>query len=184
VAEAYMVDIEGAKALMVEAGFEDGFDVVLQAIAGGEHVRIAEIVQQAVKEININASVEPIEIGTFAENIGKGEFEWAQTARGMRSDPSAHVVDFRSGTSNNLAWFGDGWISAEIDALYDEGLATVDQDARLDIYNEIQRLLLTEQPNIYSVQAMKFQAVNNRLQGMFVFYGNTNVGLRDVTVSE
>jgi peptide/nickel transport system substrate-binding protein len=184
VAEAYTVDIEGAKALMVEAGFEDGFDVVLQAIAGGEHVRIAEIVQQAVKEININASVEPIEIGTFAENIGKGEFEWAQTARGMRGDPSAHVVDFRSGTSNNLAWFGDGWISAEIDALYDEGLATVDQDARLDIYNEIQRLLLTEQPNIYSVQAMKFQAVNNRLQGMFVFYGNTNVGLRDVTVSE
>ncbi len=184
IAEAYTVDVEGAQALMDEAGYADGFDVVLQAISGGEHVRIAEIVQQAVAQININVTVEPIEIGTFADNIGTGNFDWAQTARGMRGDPSAHVVDFRSGTSNFVTWFGDGWKSDEIDALYDEGLATVDQDARLDIYNEIQRLLLTESPNIYTVQAEKFQAVNNRLQGMFVFYGNTNLGLRTATVAE
>jgi hypothetical protein len=31
---------------------------------------------------------------------------------------------------------------------------------------------------------MKFQAVSNRLQGMYVFYGNTNMGLRDVTVAD
>ena len=31
---------------------------------------------------------------------------------------------------------------------------------------------------------MKFQAVNNRLEGMYVFYGNTNLGLRTVTVAE
>src|SRR5690606_6759472 len=120
IAEAYTVDVEGAQALMDEAGYADGFDVVLQAISGGEHVRIAEIVQQAVAQININVTVEPIEIGTFADNIGTGNFDWAQTARGMRGDPSAHVVDFRSGTSNFVTWFGDGWKSDEIDALYDE----------------------------------------------------------------
>ena len=46
------------------------------------------------------------------------------TGRGMRGDPSGHVVDFRSGTSNNIEWFGDGWNSEEIDALYDEGLVS------------------------------------------------------------
>lgn len=184
IAAAYTVDVEAAKALMADAGFADGFEVVLQTIAGGEHVRIAEIVQQAVKQLNIKVSVEPIEIGTFAENVGKGTFEWAQTSRGMRGDPSGHVVDFRAGTSNNTTWFGDGWGSATIDALYDDGLATVDQDARLGIYQDLQRALLEELPNIYTVQAMKFQAVNSRLQGMFVFYGNTNIGLRTATVTE
>lgn len=182
--ELYAVDVEGAQALMAEAGFADGFDVTLQTIAGTEHVRIAEIVQEAVKQINVNVSVEPIEIGAFAENVGQGNFEWAQTARGMRGDPSAHVVDFRSGTSNNLSWFGDGWINEELDALYDEGLTTLEEEARLEIYQNIQRIIAEEVPNLYTVQSMKFQAINNRLQGMFVFYGNTNLGLRSATVSE
>lgn len=183
-AEAYAVDVEGAQALMAEAGFADGFDVEFQAISGGDHVRIAEIVQQAMKQININAEIVPIEIGTFAENIGKGEFLWAATARGMRGDPSAHVVDFRSGTSNNVTWFGDGWISEELDALYDEALVTLDQEARKALYDDIQRIILDEVPNLYTVQSMKFQAVSNRLQGMYVFYGNTNMGLREVTVAD
>lgn len=182
--EAYANDIDAAKALMEEAGYADGFDVTLQAIATPEHTRNAEIVQQALTELNINVSVEPLEIGTFADNVGTGNFQWAATARGMRGDPSAHVVDFRSGTSNNLAWFGDGWKNEELDALYDEALATVDQEQRKELYDEIQRIILDEVPNLYLVQNMKFQAVSNRLQGMYVFYGNTNPGLRSATVAE
>jgi peptide/nickel transport system substrate-binding protein len=181
----YVVDIEGAKALMAEAGFADGFDVTLQAIsAPREYTQIAEIVQQAVKEININVSVEPLEIGTFADNIGKGNFQWASTGRGMRGDPSGHVVDFRSGTANNLVWFGDGWKNDELDAIYDEALATVDQARRHELYNRIQEIILTEVPNLYTVQPMKFQVAANRVQGMYVFYGNTNQGLRTATVTE
>lgn len=183
-AELYAVDVDGAKALMEEAGYADGFEVTLQTIAGSPHVRVAEIVQQALEQLNIKVSVEPIEIGTFAQNVGQGEFEWAQTARGMRGDPSAHVVDFRTGTSNNINWFGDGWASEELNALYDEGLATLDEERRLEIYLEIQRIIADEVPNLYTVQPEKFQAVNNRLQGMYVFYGNTNPGLREVTVGE
>jgi peptide/nickel transport system substrate-binding protein len=181
---AYPVDVERAKGLMEEAGFADGFDVELQAIASSHHTAIAQIVQEAVRQLNINAEVVPLEIGTFAANIGSGEFQWAATARGMRGDPSAHVVDFRQGTSNNVTWFGDGWNNEEINALFDEGLATTDQERRLEVFNEIQRILLAELPNIYTVVPEKFQIVSTRLSGMYVFYGNTNPGLRSATVSE
>lgn len=184
IAAAYENDVEKAKALMEEAGYEDGFEVTLQALTPGATTQIAEIIQQAVKPLNIDVSVEPIEIGTFAANVGTGEFEWASTRRGMRGDPSAHVVDFRSGTSNNLAWFGDGWQHDEFDELYDEALATVDEERRKELYDRLQEIVLEEVPNLYTVQSMKFQAVNNRLQGMYVFYGNTNPGLREVTVSD
>jgi peptide/nickel transport system substrate-binding protein len=184
VVAAYPVDVEQAKALMAEAGYADGFDVELQAISPGVHVSIAQIVQEAVRELNINAEVVPLEIGQFAANIGSGEFQWAATARGMRGDPSAHVVDFRQGTSNNKAWFGDGWNNEEINALFDEGLSTTDQDRRLEVFNEIQRILLEDLPNIYTVVPEKFQAVSTALKGMYVFYGNTNLGLRTATVTE
>jgi peptide/nickel transport system substrate-binding protein len=170
---------------MAEAGYADGFDVELQAISPGVHVSIAQIVQEAVRELNINAEVVPLEIGTFAANIGSGEFQWAATARGMRGDPSAHVVDFRkSEGSNNERWFGEGWNNEEINTLFDEGLATTDQDRRLEIFNEIQRLLLVDLPNLYTVVPEKFQIVSTKLSGMYVFYGNTNPGLRSATVSE
>jgi peptide/nickel transport system substrate-binding protein len=182
---AYTVDVEKAKALMTEAGFADGFDVELQAIAAPRtHTQIAEIVQEAVKQLNINAEVVPLEIGQFADNIGKGTFQWASTARGMRGDPSGHVVDFRSGTANNISWFGDGWKNDELDRIYDEALATVDEAKRKELYDQFQAIMLDEMPNMYTAVPEKFQAVHSALQGMYVFYGNTNPGLRTATVTE
>ena len=182
---AYTQNIEMATQLMTDAGFADGFDVTLQAIAAPRaYTQIAEIVQEQLKAININVSVEPLEIGSFAANIGKGEFEWASTARGMRGDPSAHIVDFRSGTANNLVWFGEGWKSDEFDTLYDEALATLDHEERKAKYLRLQQIVTEEVPNLYTVQPMKYQVVNTALAGMYVFYGNTNYGLRTATVTE
>jgi len=178
-AELYAVDVEGAKALMTEAGLTDGFKVTLQAIAAPrEYTQIAEIVAEALKQINIDVTVEPLEIGTFAENIGNGAFEWASTGRGMRGDPSGYVIDFRSGTGLNVKWFGEGWKNEEIDQIYDVALETVDQAARPALYQRILELIATEVPNLYTVQPYKYQVVNKRLTGMYVYYTNTNAGLR------
>jgi len=178
-AELYAVDVEGAKALMTEAGLTDGFKVTLQAIAAPrEYTQIAEIVAEALKQINIDVTVEPLEIGTFAENIGNGAFEWASTGRGMRGDPSGYVIDFRSGTGLNVKWFGEGWKNEEIDQIYDVALETVDQAARPALYQRILELIATQVPNLYTVQPYKYQVVNKRLTGMYVYYTNTNAGLR------
>jgi peptide/nickel transport system substrate-binding protein len=183
--ELYAVDVEGAQALMEEAGLADGFSVELQAIAApAYHTQIAQIVQQGCEQLNIDVTVQPLEIGQFADNIGTGSFQWASTARGMRGDPSGYVIDFRSGTSLHAAWFGDGWVDEEIDALYDQALEELDQAARVPLYQEIQDRVLTDVVNLYTVQRYKYVAATTRLTGFYVFFGNTNQGLRTACISE
>ena len=182
---AYTPDLAKAQALMKEAGFEGGFDVTLQAIAAPrEFTQIAEIVREQLKPLNINVTVEPLEIGTFATNIGDGNFQWASTGRGMRGDPSGYVVDFRNGTTLNQAWFGDGWKNEELDKQYDEALATADVEQRHAAYQRIQEIILEEVANLYTVQPYKYQAVTGRVEGMYVSYTDFNPGLRTACVTE
>jgi peptide/nickel transport system substrate-binding protein len=184
-AELYTVDVEGAKALMEEAGYADGFSVELQSISEPrEHTQIAEILREACAQINIDVTVQPLEIGQFAENVGNGSYQWCSTGRGMRGDPAHFVIDFRNGTPLNVTWFGDGWQSEEIDAAYDAALAELDQAARVPLYHELQEMIIDEAPHVYVVQSMRFQVVNTRLTGMYVSYDLTNKPLRTACVVE
>jgi peptide/nickel transport system substrate-binding protein len=184
-AEIYANDVDAARALMEEAGFADGFSVELQSIAAPrEYTQIAEIMKEGCAQINIDVTVQPLEIGQFAENVGNGSFEWCSTGRGMRGDPAHFVVDFRNGMPLNVAWFGDGWQSEEIDAAYDAALAELDQAARVPMYHEIQEMILEEAPNLYSVQPYRFQATNRRLTGFYVSYDLFNRALRTACAVE
>ncbi|MDQ3411824.1 MAG: ABC transporter substrate-binding protein, partial [Chloroflexota bacterium] len=184
-ADLYATDLEQAQALMAEAGFADGFEVTLQAIAAPrDYTQIAEIVREQLRPLNINVTVEPLEIGTFATNIGEGNFQWASTGRGMRGDPSGYVVDFRNGTALNMAWFGDGWNDDEINQLYDDGLTTTDIEERVAIYREIQQRVIEDAANIYTVQPYKFQVTGSRVTGMYVSYTDFLPGLRVACVTD
>jgi peptide/nickel transport system substrate-binding protein len=183
--ELYTPNVEQAMALMQEAGLESGFDVTLESIAAPrDYTQIAEIVREQLRPLNINVTVEPLEIGTFAEHNGAGTFQWQSTGRGMRGDPSGYVVDFRTGTPNNLTWFGDGWSNEEIDRLYDEALATADVAERMADYQRIQEIIAEDVPNLYTVQPTKFQVATQRVEGMYVSYTDFNTGLRTACVTE
>ncbi|HEV2068073.1 MAG TPA: ABC transporter substrate-binding protein, partial [Thermomicrobiales bacterium] len=179
----YATNLDKAKQLMADAGYADGFDVTLQAIAAPrDYTQIAEIVREQLQPLNINVSVEPLELGTFAENIGNGSFEWASTARGMRGDPSGFVNDFAEGNGLHEVWFGDGWGNEELNRLYDEALVTLDQEKRKELYRRIQEIIIEEVANLYTVQDKKFQVVRDRVQDMYVSYTGTNRGLREACV--
>src|SRR5690606_3166970 len=168
-----------------EAGYADGFEGELQAIAAPRsYTQNAEIVAEAVKQLNIDAKVVPLEIGTFVDNIGTGAYQWGATGRGMRGDPSGYVIDFRQGTTQNVTWFGDGWNNDEFNELYDQALAELDQAARVPMYQRMQEIIAEDAAHLYLVQPYKFQVVSSRLTGMYVTFTDTNRGLRTACVSD
>ncbi len=179
----YKMDVTGAKKLMADAGFAQGFPVTLQAISAPRYyTQIAEIVREQLKPIGIDVTVQPLEIGTFAKNNGDGTYDWQSTGRGMRGDISGFVNDFNKGTGNYKAWFEGGYDNPELDQLFTTGLQTTDQAKRVPIYRRIQEIILTEVPNLYTVQDKKIQIIRSRVKNMYVSFTDFNTGLREAWV--
>lgn len=176
-------DLDMAKQLMAQAGVS-GFDVTLQAIANpNDYVQIAEIIKSQLAKININVTVQPLEIGTFAQNNSAGTFEWAQTGRGMRGDPSGYFADFDPTGSTYKAWFGGGWKNDEMTQLLNDALGNTDQTARHTQYRRMQEIALTEWPTMPIVDPTIYQVVRNRVQNMYVSIDGTEKGLAETWVT-
>jgi peptide/nickel transport system substrate-binding protein len=164
-------DLDKAKALMAEAGYADGFSVTLQSIATPrDFTQCAEVVQEQLKEINIDVTVEPLEFGTFAEKNGAGDYDWQLTGRGFRGDPSGFVNEFNPKSSIYANWFEGGWKNDELTTVLDEALLTADIAKRKELYTRAQEILLTEQVHITLVQPMVYHVMRNRVKNMAVSY--------------
>jgi peptide/nickel transport system substrate-binding protein len=176
-------DVPKAKRLMAEAGFANGFSVTLQSIAHPtDYTQNAEVIKEQLKLININVTVQPLELGTFARNNGRGEFEWQSTGRGMRGDPSGFFADFDPSGAIYKAWYQGGYNNQELTDLYFQGLHTPDQAKRLQIYRRLQEIVLTEWPAMPLVNPMYYFVVRKRLHGMYVGYESTERGLIEAWV--
>lgn len=172
-------DVAQAQALMKEAGYEKGFSVILQAIAEpADYTQVAEVIKAQLQAINIDVTIQSLDIGTFGANNSSGNFEWQSTGRGMRGDPSGYFSDFIPTGSTYKAWFEGGYTNAQMTTLINQGLAETDVTKRQAIYTQLQQIVLTQWPTMPLVAVTNFQAVNKRLQGMYVAVDDTYRGLR------
>lgn len=135
-------DPEGAKALLAEAGFPNGFDTTLIVTDGyGEQlVRVAQWITEDLRNIGINAEMEVVEYATyFSErwptvnyDIGVGYQTYFQEA-----DEWLRTQMHSEGARN---WYNTK--DPELDQMLDEQRMILDEDERLEKVHEIQRFVL------------------------------------------
>ena len=172
-------DVATAQSLMAKAGYAKGFDVTLQSIAApADYTQVAQVVAAQLAAIKINVTVQPLEIGIFATNVGSGNFDWASTGRGMRGDPSGYMADFRPGSSITKAWFQGGFNNTQLNNLLSQGLSTTDINKRHQLYTAMQDIVLTQWPELPLVNPMMYQAVSSRVQGAYLSFDSTLTGLK------
>ena len=71
--QQYVQDIEKAKQLMKEAGYEDGFDLVLQVNESQARITMAEMLRNAWLEIGVNTTVQTTEFSSLVNAVYAGE---------------------------------------------------------------------------------------------------------------
>lgn len=150
---------ERAKELLVEAGYEEGFDLKLMTNDVPERVDIAILLQEELKSVGINVEVQQLEWGTYLEAISNGEHDlfilgWPNSV----GDPDQGLWPlFHSsmmGSAGNRAFFNN----EEVDTLLEAGRQESDIEKREEIYQQIDEILVEEQPSIFIRQASSAHA--------------------------
>jgi peptide/nickel transport system substrate-binding protein len=143
----YKVDIERAKELLADAGYAEGFDISITASpAYPQFISIALVLQQQLEAINVNATLDQVEWGTFINKWIERDFDTFVSYNGSGNDPDralypALVTD----GSVNAFQFSD----SEVDRLLTEGRTTVDRQARMEIYAEAQKVIAEQAPLLF-----------------------------------
>lgn len=177
-------DLDLARELLAEAGFEDGFSTTLWTNDNQDRIDTATVVQSQLEEIGIDVEVEIVEWGAYLADTAAGEHDmfilgWSTVTGdadyGMF--PLFHSSNF--GEAGNRTFFA----TDELDALLEDARQSSDEDERLELYSQAQEILVEEAPMIYVHHQEFLLAVSDDVEGLWQ-HPTGILQLRDVTLNQ
>jgi peptide/nickel transport system substrate-binding protein len=144
--EAY--DPKGAKRLLAEAGYPDGFEMTLAA-PNNRYVndeQIAQAVAQMLARIGVRARLETLPMSAYLSKARNGDFAFAMLGWGSFSGDLAlrslvATVDAGKGFG---AFNWSGYANARLDALLERAFASVDEKRREPLARDAMRLAMRD----------------------------------------
>ena len=166
-ADAYPHDVEKAKALLKEAGYEN-FDLVI-TVPGNytNHVDTAVVLAEQLKAVGVNATVQEVEWNTWLKDVYQGR-KYQATVVGFDASmltAGAMLNRFVSNSSKNISNFA----SVEYDRLIAEASSITDDARRTECYRAAEKILSDEAANVYLQDMADFVAIRATLSG-YQFY--------------
>jgi len=180
-------DLDMAAQLLAEAGWADTdgdgildkdgqpFSITYGQIPGFPFDQFGQIVASDFASLGIDMAIENEEQAAFLADLRAGKWEFG----GMlfaATDPDVLYVIAHS-SSIDAAWNTARYNNPEVDALLEQGRVTLDQEARADIYEQVQQLMLEDMPYIPFYQIEQAFLMSSRVQnfrtdeqGFFDFY--------------
>ena len=170
----YGYDLEKAKALMAEAGWEDTdgdgvldkdgqpFKFALKTPAIESFVKAAVILQEQYKALGVDLEVEQLESGVFSEQTMTGEYEIAVNGIGWQDS----LLLFAMYHSMMIGGFNASFVEdPELDALLDGLMFAPDGETHLQASADAQRYIIEQALVVPLYTSMTFSALGNRVQG-------------------
>ena len=164
----YTQDLDKAKALLAEAGYENGLSFTITVCSNHTpHVNTAQVLAYQLEQIGVTAKIELVDWTTWYQEVYKGR-NFEATVGGMDASSlsaSALLARFESTNSKNFI----GFENEEYDAAYAAAVATLDEQEQVALFKECQRILTESAANVYIQDVAEFVAMQKDVGG-YEFY--------------
>ncbi|AHK47217.1 oligopeptide ABC transporter, periplasmic oligopeptide-binding protein (plasmid) [Ensifer adhaerens OV14] len=129
-------DLDKAKALMKEAGYENGFELKILGSANMSYgVAVAEVVGQYLSKINIKVTTQQLEEGILYDKMVADDFQGIIWSFGSGPEPLVALKRWHSKTANTSGNYAH-YNNAQYDALLDKAQAETDPAARIALIKQ------------------------------------------------
>lgn len=166
--EEIKYDPEGAKALLAEAGYADGFDMEIAAdSSASDTITMAlEIVSSQLAEVGINAEIKNYDQSTWLETRKSGELgSFMSTWTADYNDPDNFIYTF-FGNEEKTKIRSINYPDTEVMARVAKARTIVDEDERLSEYKALEEKLIHEDAAwVPMFSRLHLFAVSKRVQG-------------------
>ncbi len=177
---SFTQNIARAKQLLAEAGYPNGFAtriVTSPTYEGG--IAVAQVMQEQLRAIGVNATLENIEWGTYINRWVARDFDTMIELRGGDPDPDRFLYRsfYSTGAVNNFL-FKDAYV----DRLLELGRESVTPSARKPIYDEVQKALIEAAPAVFLYVPMETQVLQGYVKGFKIVGNGALYYLEEATV--
>lgn len=165
-AKDYKGNVEKAKKLLKEAGYENGKGLPsIELMCNPGHEPIMEAVQNMWKEnLGVNVTISSQDWNVFLETRKEGDFQVARDGwLGDYNDPISFIDMWLTGGGNNNAQ----WSNKEYDKLVSEIKSTTDAKERYAKMHEAEDILAKDMPIIPIYYYTDLYLISDRLEGMY-----------------
>ncbi len=164
-------DVAGAKKLLAEAGFPNGFETTLWYMPVSRPYnpnakKMAEMMQADLATVGVKVKLVSYEWGTYLDKARKGEHDLLLIGwTGDNGDPDNFLGTLLScaavtGGSNYARW-----CNKDFDKLVTEARQAPDMKKRTELYKKAQELFKQELPWVTLAHAKAFRAMDKRVKG-------------------
>ncbi len=160
-------NVEKAKELLAQAGYENGFDLSIDIPSNYEfHMQTGEVIVEQLKAVGINATVNPVEWNTWLEDIYNGR-KYTATISGITCDqtPGYLLNRFQTESSKNFI----NYSNEAFDETYLKAHGAMDLKEKAEYYKQLQQLLTDDAATAFLQVPGNMTAISNRLEG-YKFY--------------
>ena len=166
--DSYATDLDKAKELLKEAGYEDGFTFTATIPSNyQQYIDMAQILKEQYAQIGVTMEIQKVEWNSWLSDV-YGNREYEATIVGVDASTlaaSALLSRFESTAHNNFINFN----SAAYDAAYQSAVNAIDDHEKTASYKECARILNEEAANVYIMDMPSFVALNKKYTG-YTFY--------------
>jgi peptide/nickel transport system substrate-binding protein len=174
----YPYDLDKAKSLMKEAGFENGFSTSILVLAGNQdEVGISTALQQMWSQIGIKLELQQVDNPTRTQQYRDGTFVMRNAAwTDDIADPNEIASYFVY--SPTIGALHTGWKNADADKLFEDSQKEMDATKRAAQYAKIQDIYNTEGPTVPLYETPYPVALSKKVHGFLQIPLGNNIFAR------